>query len=81
MKEIAVVIAFTFLMLAACSGPPVKTGVGTLRYEIFQECMRLAALSQSPSGNLATHESETSELVSSCSLESMRIADQITRRG
>jgi hypothetical protein len=57
-----------------------KDGSGTLRRELFKECMELAVKHQDAQ-TLSTYESETSELVDSCDSQSGYLANHITNRG
>lgn len=78
MRKLAIVVLA--LLLTACS-PAEPDGSGTLRYEIFQQCMTLTAKLQSPSEQLSTTESEVGDVVDECSQESYYMSNHITTRG
>lgn len=70
------------LSLSGCkSESEIKNGSGTLRYEIFKECMRLAAALQSPKESLSTTESEVDDVVAECSRQAYNIATHIKNNG
>lgn len=76
------VIPSFLLLLSGCnSDPEIKDGSGTLRYEIFRECMRLAAALQSPKESLSTTESEVDDVVDECSNEAYYMANNIKNNG
>lgn len=73
-----IILLISILAIAGCA--PEKDGSGTLRRELFKECMELAVKHQNAQ-TLSTYESETSELVDSCDSHSGYLANHITSRG
>jgi hypothetical protein len=74
------ILIILILLFAGCEKIREPDGSGTLRRELFKECMLLAAKHQAAE-SLSTYESETSELVDSCNSQSKYLANQITTRG
>jgi hypothetical protein len=77
----ALVILLTTTLLMACEMESEPKGSGTLRLEIFKQCMTLAAELQSPSESLSTTESEVGDVVSECSNQAYYMANQIGQKG
>jgi hypothetical protein len=74
------ILIILILLFAGCNPEREPDGSGTLRRELFKECMLLAVKHQAAE-SLSTYESETSELVDSCDTQSYYLANQITTRG
>ena len=74
------IAAFAVVLLMGCKPAP-HDGTGTLRYEIFKQCMTLAAKLQSPSEQLSTTESEVADVVDSCSHQAYYMSNHIKENG
>jgi uncharacterized protein YcfL len=80
MKKVTTILLVTSLLVGCKIKEKEPDGSGSLRLEIFKECMTLAAKLQSPSEALSTTESEVADVVSECSEQAYYMATHITSK-